>query len=308
MGFRLLKYSFIVIFFSIFSCQSKSSKQYENNIKAITQSIRVETKENSSNDSTRKQNFSLITWNIQNLGRTKNAEEIIEIAKILKNFDLVAIQEVAAKDPAGAQAVAKIVDELNRMGSKWDYQISNSTKSPSVYMSERYAILWKTSKVSILEKAYLDKDLEDKCFREPFIGKFKLKKGKNSFYVVNFHSRKHSDHPEEEIKFFKDYPERLNTNNIFIVGDFNLNEGHKVWDDLYGLGFKSAVKNKKTTLKMSCKNGVYLNHSIDNIYYNSAEVKFVNSDHLDFVKTCDNLKNARMLSDHLPVFLECFID
>jgi deoxyribonuclease-1-like protein len=84
----------------------------------------------------------IASWNIQDLGRSKNAEEINSIAKILRNFDLVAIQEVVAKDPAGAQAVTKIVDELNRMGSKWDYQISNPTKSPSVYMSERYAFLW----------------------------------------------------------------------------------------------------------------------------------------------------------------------
>ncbi|QXP71258.1 endonuclease/exonuclease/phosphatase family protein [Polaribacter sp. R2A056_3_33] len=299
-----------VLILFLFSCTSGKKKETlhpkEKSAKNVSLSkdlLLSETKKRGVPNSLR-----IVTWNIRDLGRTKNAEEIIEIAKILRNFDLVAIQEVAAKDPAGAQAVAKIVDELNRMGSKWDYQISNPTKSPSVYMSERYAILWKTSKVSILEKAYLDKDLEDKCFREPFIGKFKLKKGKTPFYVVNFHSRKHNDHPEEEIKFLKDYPKRLNTNNIFIVGDFNLNERHKVWDDLYGLGFKSAVKNKKTTLKMACKKDVYLNHSIDNIYYNSSEVQIINSNHLDFVKTCDNLKTARMLSDHLPVFLECIID
>jgi deoxyribonuclease-1-like protein len=126
--------------------------------------------------------------------------------------------------------------------------------------------------------------------------------------VVNFHSRKHNDHPEKEIMYFNNYPKKLASNNVFILGDFNLNERHEVWDDLYNLGFKSAVEKKKTTLKMVCKNGVYLNHSIDNIYYNSSEVRFVNSDHLDFVKTCSDLKNARMLSDHLPVFLECIID
>ena len=306
MGFKLLKYCYIIIF--IVSCQSRSSKQYGSNIKISKKTELISAKDNTNKVGSGKEKLALITWNIRDLGRTKNTQEIIEIAKILRDFDIVAIQEVVAKDPAGAQAVAKIADELNRMGSKWDYQISNPTKSPSVYSSERYAFLWKTSKVSLLKKAYLDKDLEDKCFREPFIGKFKLKKGTKSFYVVNFHSRKHDDHPEEEIKFFKDYPERLNTNNIFIVGDFNLNERHKVWNDLYDLGFKSAVKNKKTTLKMACKNGVYLNHSIDNIYYNSTEVQLVNSDHLDFVKTCGNLKNARMLSDHLPVFLECIID
>jgi len=250
----------------------------------------------------------IVTWNIQNLGRSKDSKEILEIARVLRNFDLVAIQEVVAKDPAGAQAVAKIADELNRMGSKWDYRISDPTKSPSVYMSERYAFIWKTSKVSLLSKAYLDKDLEKECVREPYIGKFKFNKGITPFYVVNFHSRKHSDHPEEEIVYFKNYPNKLASKNIFILGDFNLNEKHQVWDGLYELGFNNAVENTQTTLKMSCKNGVYMNHSIDNIYYNSAEVEFINSDHLDFVKICGNLKNARMLSDHLPVFLECIID
>jgi len=194
------------------------------------------------------------------------------------------------------------------MGSKWDYRISDPTKSPSVYMSERYAFLWKTSKVSLLTSAYLDKDLEEECVREPFIGKFQLKKGTTPFYVVNFHSRKFSDHPENEIKFFKNYPEKLQSNRVFILGDFNLDEHHMVWDGLYELGFKSAVENTKTTLKMTCKDGIYLNHSIDNIYYNSSMVQIVHSDHVDFVKTCENVKFARTLSDHLPVYLECKID
>jgi deoxyribonuclease-1-like protein len=107
---------------------------------------------------------------------------------------------------------------------------------------------------------------------------------------------------------FKDYTERLKSKRIFILGDFNLNEKHEVWDGLYELGFNSAVKNTQTTLKIACKSGVYLNHTTDNIYYHSSEVEFVNSDHLDFVKTCSNLKNVRMLSDHLPVFLECIIE
>lgn len=252
-------------------------------------------------------NLKIVTWNIRDLGRSKNAAEIIGIANILRNYDLVAIQEVVAKDPAGAQAVAKIVDELNRMGSKWDYRISDPTNSPSVYISERYAFLWKTSKVSLLTRAYLDKELEDYCFREPFIGKFQLKNGTRPFYVVNFHSRKYSDHPEEEIKFFKNFPEKLYSNRVFILGDFNLNEKHKVWEGLYELGFNSAVENTKTTIKFACKDGIYLNHSIDNIYYNSSFVKRIQANHIDFVKTCENLEFARTLSDHLPVFLECKI-
>ncbi len=195
-------------------------------------------------------NLSLASWNIQDLGSTKSTEEITEIAKILRNFDIVALQEVVAKDPAGAQAVAKIADELNRMGSKWDYSISNPTKSASVYKSERYAYLWKASKVSLVHRAYLDKELEDTCNREPYIASFKIKGQSEPFYIINFHSRKYNDRPEEEIIHFLDYPKRLKTNRIIISGDFNLDEKHQVWKPFYSNGFKSALQNTPTTLKM----------------------------------------------------------
>ena len=250
----------------------------------------------------------IVTRNIKDLGRTKDEKEILEIANILRHYDVIAIQEVVAKDPAGAQAVAKIVDELNRMGSKWDYRISDPTNSPSVYMSERYAFLWKTSKVDLLTRAYLDKELENICVREPFIGKFKHKKGKEPFYVINFHSKKYKDNPEEEIILLNNYHKKLKSDRIFLVGDFNLDENHIVWNDLYHYGYKSAVNNTKTTLKLLCKEGNYLNHSIDNIYYNSLWIKKISSDHIDFVKSCKNLEKARSISDHLPVFLECIID
>ena len=107
-----------------------------------------------------------------------------------------------------------------------------------------------------------------------------------------------------EIAHFKKYPERLQTDNIIILGDFNLTEKHNVWNPLYKKGYKPAIKNTATTLKRKCKNGVYTNHAIDNIYYNSRIVQVENSGIVDFVSTCSNLVKARMISDHLPVFLE----
>lgn len=249
-------------------------------------------------------NIKIVTWNIRDLGRTKDANEISKIASILKDFDLVAIQEVVAKDPAGAKAVAKIADELNRMGSKWDYRVSDPTNSPSAYSSERYAFLWKTSKIQISGRPYLDKYLEQICTREPYIGKFKLKKSNGAFYVINVHSRKFDDHPEKEIKYFASYPKRLNSETILIVGDFNLSETHEVWKNLYQMGFNSAIRKTPTTLKTTCKSGGYLNHHIDNVFYSSNHFEHVNAQAIDFVKSCDSLVLARNLSDHLPVMLE----
>lgn len=248
-------------------------------------------------------NTTLASWNMQNLGRTKNPDELKEIANTLRNFDIVALQEVVAKDPAGAQAVAKIADELNRMGAKWDYRISDPTKSPSVYISERYAFLWKTAKVSLVHRAYLDEELEDLCNREPYIAAFKLKGESDPFYVINFHSRKHDDRPEEEIIHFLDYPKRLNSNRIIIAGDFNLDENHQVWKPFYRNGFKSSLQNTPTTLKMKCKDDEYLNHAIDNIYF-ASDIKPLHSGSIDIVSACAELESARRISDHLPVFME----
>jgi endonuclease/exonuclease/phosphatase family metal-dependent hydrolase len=310
--FRIkMKYNFlnallITVFVTIGSCTSSGDKT-QTQINQLSDSIVTVGKEPISNLKAqhgviRPVELTIATWNIRDLGRTKDAEEINKIAQIIRHIDLVAIQEVVAKDPAGAQAVAKIVEELNRMGANWDYRISDPTNSPSAYSSERYAFLWKTSKVKLLNRAYLDADLEAVCDREPYIGKFQLTKGKDPFYVINFHARRFNEQPENEIIHFKDYPERLKSDRILLVGDFNLDENHQVWNNLYRLGFKSSLKGVPTTLKTKCVQNSYLNNSIDNIYYSTHSAQLFQSGAIDFVRSCENLEEARGLSDHLPVF------
>ena len=97
----------------------------------------------------------LLSWNVENLGKSKSEANIIFIANTIKDYDVVALQEVVAGD-GGAQTVAKLADELNRKGSKWDYIISDPTSS-SAYKTERYAFLWKTSKVKKIGEAWLEK-------------------------------------------------------------------------------------------------------------------------------------------------------
>src|SRR5688572_892465 len=68
----------------------------------------------------------LVSWNIQNFGKSKSDSSISFIANTVRDFDIVAIVEVVA-GPGGAQAVARLADELNRKGSKWDYSVSDPT-------------------------------------------------------------------------------------------------------------------------------------------------------------------------------------
>jgi ketosteroid isomerase-like protein len=74
----------------------------------------------------------IASWNLENFGKSKSDSVINFIANTIRNFDVVAIQEVVAGD-GGAQAVARLSDALNRKGNKWDYRISDPTSGENSY-------------------------------------------------------------------------------------------------------------------------------------------------------------------------------
>jgi hypothetical protein len=63
------------------------------------------------------------------------------------------------------QAVARLSDELNRTGSKWDYIISDPTSSS--HIKERYAFIWKTNKLKQIGKAWLEKKYHSEIEESP---------------------------------------------------------------------------------------------------------------------------------------------
>lgn len=100
------------------------------------------------------QSISVCSWNLKNFGKSKNDQEIEFIANTIRDFDVIAIQEVVA-GYGGAQAVARLHDILNRKGSNWDYSISDPTSS-SAYKTERYAYIWKTNKLKKVGDTWLE--------------------------------------------------------------------------------------------------------------------------------------------------------
>jgi endonuclease/exonuclease/phosphatase family metal-dependent hydrolase len=90
---------------------------------------------------------------------------------------------------------------------------------------------------------------------------------------------------------------------LILAGDFNVNESDKVFDLLKSAGNSPAIKNQKTTLKRICEGNSYLNYAIDNVFY-SKEIFNLDGGVIDFVEKCENLLQARKLSDHLPVYLD----
>ena len=199
----------------------------------------------------------------------------------------------------GSQPVAKLADELNRTGAKWDYSISDPTSS-SAYKTERYAFIWKTSKVQKIGKAWLEKKYHLEIDREPYYCTFKS--GNKQFTVANFHAITKSKQPETEIKYFKFLPAEYPDLNIIFVGDFNCPQSHTVFNPLRKMGYQSILVNQKTSLKKECKETICLASEFDNMYYNTLKYSVINSGVISFYKDFNNLKEARTISDHIPIW------
>lgn len=249
--------------------------------------------------------ITLCSWNLENLGKSKSDATIDFIANTLKAYDIISIQEVVAGN-GGTQAVARLTDALNRKGAKWEYRVSDPTSGENSYKRERYAFLWKPSKVRIIGLPWLEISFTDEINREPFFATFESN-GK-SFTVVNFHAITKSMQPETEIKYLKFLPAEYPGKNLIFVGDFNCPQSHTVFNPLKSMGYKPIFTGRKTSLKQECLNNNCLASEFDNMFYNTRKIKFLRSGTLDFYKRFRTLKKARSISDHIPVWFEFSIN
>ncbi len=242
----------------------------------------------------------ILTWNLENFGKSKSDTTITFIVNTIKDYDLVAIQEVVA-GYGGAQAVAKLADELNRKGSKWDYVVSDPTSS-SAYKTERYAFLWKTSKVKKIGRAWLEQKYNLEIDREPYYCTFEY--NDKQFTLANFHAITKSKQPETEIKYFKFLPAAYPNLDLIFIGDFNCPQSHTVFNPIRRMGYKNVFEKQKTSLKKDCEGNNCLASEFDNIWYNEAKVTMKNSKALLFYQSFTTLKEAREISDHIPITVE----
>lgn len=243
----------------------------------------------------------IMTWNLKNIGSSKTEEHLSYMAKIMKQADVIAIQEVVT-NPAGAKAIAALHEELNRKsGAKWDYALSDPTVS-SPYRSERYAYLWKTQHIKLKKKAFLDQHYQEKIEREPYMATFQYKD--LEFTLVSLHALPKKHQPETEIKYLKFFPEHYAENNLIFLGDFNLTESHSVFNPLKKQGYNPAFTNQKTSLRQKCINGDCLASEYDNIFLQQEVFTVKSAKAILFFEDFETIQEANKISDHIPLLIE----
>lgn len=246
------------------------------------------------------QKLTIVSWNIENIGKSKSDSTIGVIANTIRSADIACIMEVVA-GPGGAQAIARLAEALNQTGAQWDYRISDPTISSS-YKTERYAFVWKKHRVKLVGKAWLEQQYNELIDREPYYATFKY--GDKEFTLATFHAITKSRQPETEIKYFKFLPAQYPNLNLIFCGDFNCPQSHTVFNPLKKMGFLPALTNQKTSLRQQCINGDCLASEFDNIFFNGNKVKLLNAGIWKFYENMESLQAARKVSDHVPVFME----
>lgn len=249
----------------------------------------------------------IATWNIQVFGESKLSDPAAMnvIVSVLKNFDLIAIQEVRAQNQDVVPALVRL---LNADG-KYQYDYVIGPRLGRTSSKEQYAYVFDLASVEVDRyQLYTINDPDDVMHREPLIGWFRARLAPEkqaqafTFSLVNVHTD--PDEVDRELDvlddvFFAVQGDGRNEDDVIMLGDFNVNEKNmRELGKIEGLGKVVTGETPTNTLQ---------NAQYDNIVFRTAATpEFTGRGGvLDFFRAYDlTSEKAKDVSDHFPVWAE----
>ena len=243
----------------------------------------------------------IASFNIQVFGTSKlKKPHVMDVlAKVVRRFDVVAVQEVRSKDQS---VVPRFVELINSDGSRYDFVLGPRLGRSS--SKEQYVFLFDTSRIE-LDSGSVETvaDPRDLLHREPLVAHFRVRgppaRQAFTFSLVNIHTN--PDETDGELDALDDVFQTVQRNtrgedDVILLGDFNVDEHHL--GELGRLPNITWVISGLTTNTRGTK-------SYDNIIFNrSATLEYTgHSGVLDLQSEFGlSLDEAIKVSDHLPVW------
>jgi len=165
------------------------------------------------------QSITIASWNLKNIGQSKLNDPIRSdiIIDVLKNYDIIAIQEV--KD-VSLQLPQLLVAKMNEDGSNYNV-VASDRVGRNVF--EQYLFVYDDDKIDPISGTMgYGIEPNDEFAREPFYAMFRA--GNFDFYLMNIHTD--PDDVSIEIPALKEayldlQNNTLTENDIILLGDFN---------------------------------------------------------------------------------------
>lgn len=252
------------------------------------------------------QTILIASFNIQTFGKKKLEDQwVIErIVAVIRQFDIVAIQEVRAEDQT---TIPRLVQLINSQGARYDYLLG--PRLGRSVSKEQYAYIYDTaSVVSSPDAIYTIEDNADLLHREPLVARFVTRVPPNvrpfSFSLVNMHTD-----PDEVklelpvmhnvLKGIREF-EYLSAreDDVILMGD--LNASPKQFGTLGQIpGIYWTVDNEPTnTIRKSTWDNIIFDRGLTNEYTGRSGVLDLTD--MFGIKT----EEALRISDHLPIWAE----
>lgn len=243
------------------------------------------------------------SFNIQVLGQSKMSKpRVVDIlAATLRQFDVIAIQEVRAKDDG---IIPSLVAAINADGSRYSYLVG--PRLGRTVSTEQYAFVFNTNTIETDPSAQgTIQDPQDMMHREPYVGRFRVRTNSPSqaftFWLVNVHTD--PDEVAQEVDVLADVFQimqaaRADEDDVIMLGDFNTSET-KLGRLGQVPGIYPAIQGVMTNTRQT--------KAYDNIIFHSdATREFTGRWGVFDLETAFGISRdeALKVSDHLPVWAE----
>lgn len=243
----------------------------------------------------------LASWNIQNIGWGEN-KHYEALGRIGADFDFIAVQEVMNREGLYGLWAALEAETGERWGKQYSHAIGRGR------YREKYAFLYRKSRVLYVDGAVVFLDREDLFAREPFAARFESTDGQHRFVAATVHilygQRKADRLPEIEAltEMWRWLEESFGEEDMLLMGDFNLRPNHQAFRPLRQVARPLTTRGATT---LSTIDGRYAN-LYDHIWL-SNESSFEILEH-GIVRFPQMLgwtheEARRHTSDHAPVFV-----
>jgi endonuclease/exonuclease/phosphatase family metal-dependent hydrolase len=242
------------------------------------------------------------SFNIQVFGSSKASKPQVMsmLAEIVRQFDVVAIQEVRSKDQT---LIPNFVRQINADGAKYEFVLG--PRLGRTVSKEQYAFIFDSEKIEVdRSSVYTLSDPHDRMHREPLVALFRTRGPSSSeaftFKLVNVHTDP-DDVPEEMAALADVYRAVANDgdgeDDVIMLGDFNTSE-----KKLYQV---AQVSPTITTALADVMTNTRGTKAYDNLIFDGRHTsEFLGrSGVLDLVSVFKSTQEEILkVSDHLPVW------
>ncbi|MBN2292382.1 MAG: endonuclease/exonuclease/phosphatase family protein [Pirellulales bacterium] len=245
----------------------------------------------------------IATFNIQVFGisKSKKPQVMDTLAKVVRRFDLVAVQEVRTTDHT---LVPQFVDLINAEGGAYRHVIG--PRLGRTASKEQYAYIFDSRRIAVdTASLYTVPDPDDYLHREPFVGRFSVRcspdKNPFTFNLINIHTD--PDETGTELNALDDIFVSVQNNasredDVILLGDLNVDYRHL--GELGRLPDMAWVVTGQNT-------NTRLTKSYDNILFNRRSTSEFTG-RWGILNLMDEFglskSDALRVSDHMPVWAE----